>query len=107
LFDPDPSTAGADPIANKQAQARALADQIDALGRKEAALSEQYDKATIDMRAAQVRIDQTAGQVAQADAQTATARSRLRDDAVNAYVHGGALPVWPAGRGWRRPARRS
>jgi peptidoglycan DL-endopeptidase CwlO len=87
------SPAAADPIAAKQAKAQALAAQIDTLGRKEAALSEQYDQASIAVQTAQTRIDQTVRLAAQADADAAQARSLLRDDAVNAYVRGGTLAV--------------
>src|SRR5229473_618703 len=40
-------SAFADTVSDKRAQAQSLAAQIDALGNKEAALSEQYDKAVL------------------------------------------------------------
>src|ERR1700730_11631941 len=52
--------AAADPIADQQAQARSLAAQIDSLGKREAALSEQYDKAQLEAQAAGVQVAQAA-----------------------------------------------
>jgi cell wall-associated NlpC family hydrolase len=84
-------SAAADPVADKQAQAQALTAQIDSLGRKEAALSERYDKAVLDVRTAQANIDKSAGRAAEADAAAGQARSLLRADSVDAYVHGGTM----------------
>jgi peptidoglycan DL-endopeptidase CwlO len=83
----------ADPIAQKEAQARSLANQIDALGRKEAALSEQYDKAQLDAQAANARVQQAAQNEAAAQGAAGRARSVLQDNAVSAYIHGGNLAV--------------
>jgi cell wall-associated NlpC family hydrolase len=83
--------ASADPIAAKQAQANALAAQIDTLGRKEAALSEQYDKAVLDTQTTAGQQQQAAAELATAQAQEARARGLLQADAVDAYVNGGTL----------------
>jgi peptidoglycan DL-endopeptidase CwlO len=83
----------ADPIAQKQAQARSLANQIDALGQKEAALSEQYDKAQLDAQAANDRAQKAAQSEAAALGAAGKARSVLQDNAVSAYIHGGNLAV--------------
>jgi peptidoglycan DL-endopeptidase CwlO len=85
--------AAADPIAAKQAQARAVAAQIDAAGRKEAALSEQYDKAQLDAQAAGAQVRQAAQNQAAAQGQAERSRSVLKGNAVDAYVHGGNLAV--------------
>jgi len=85
------ATAGADPMADKQAQAAALAKQIDDSGAKEAALSEQYDKVALEVQGAQANIARSAERAAQADADAGRARSLLRDDSLDAYVHGGTL----------------
>jgi cell wall-associated NlpC family hydrolase len=85
------ATAGADPVADKQAQAAALAKQIDDLGAKEAALSEQYDKVALEVQGAQANIARSSERAAQADADAGRARSLLRDDSLDAYVHGGTL----------------
>lgn len=83
--------ASADPVADKKAQAQSLASQIDALGTKEAALSEQYDKAVLDAQSTATKVQQTAQQVSAAEQNAAKARSYLTADAVNAYVNGGTL----------------
>ena len=85
--------ATADPIAQKQAQASALASQIDALGRKESALSEQYDKAQLDAQAAADQVAAAAAKDAAAEAAAGRARDVLRVNAVEAYLHGGTLAV--------------
>jgi peptidoglycan DL-endopeptidase CwlO len=85
--------AAADPIADKQAQARAVAAQIDAAGRKEAALSEQYDRAVLDAQAAGAQVRQAAQNQALAQGHADRARSVLKGNAVDAYLHGGNLAV--------------
>jgi cell wall-associated NlpC family hydrolase len=83
--------ATADPVSDRQAQAQTLASQIEALGNKEAALSEQYDKAVLDAQTASTNVRQAALQVSTAEANAARARSLLTANAVNAYVNGGTL----------------
>jgi cell wall-associated NlpC family hydrolase len=85
--------AAADPIAQKQAEARALAAQIDALGQKEAALSERYDKARLDAQTAATEVQQAAQREAAAVSAAGRARSVLQVNAVDAYIHGGNLAV--------------
>jgi cell wall-associated NlpC family hydrolase len=89
--------AHADPVADKQSQARALAQQIDTLGAKEAALSEQYNKTVLDVQAAQANLAQTTAKAARADADAAQARALLRDDSVGAYIHGGTVAATAGG----------
>ncbi len=64
------ASAGADPIADKQAQAKALEDQIDASSRRVTALGEQYngaqlalEQAELAIAAARARIDATKQEV--------------------------------------------
>jgi cell wall-associated NlpC family hydrolase len=83
--------AAADPVADKQAQARVLAQQIDSLGGRESALSEQYDKSALEVQAAQAKIVSSAALFAKADADASRARSALRADAVDSYVHSRTL----------------
>jgi hypothetical protein len=83
--------ATADPIADKKAQAQSLADQIDTLGTKEAALSEQFDKSVLDAQSTTAKVQQAAQQVSAAERNATQARSFLTADAVNAYVNGGTL----------------
>lgn len=85
------SPAQADPIADKQAQARALSDRIDVLGAKDAALSEQYDQAALAVQSANDQLQQANAQAAQATASAHQAGSLLQADAVDAYMHGGNI----------------
>jgi hypothetical protein len=85
------SPASADPVADKQAQARALAQQIDALGRTDAALAEQYDKATLAVQSAKADIEQSMAKADQAETDAARARSFLSQDSIDAYMHSGGL----------------
>ncbi len=85
--------ASADPIAAKQAQANAIAAQIDVLGRREAALSEQYDKAVLNTQTTADQVQQAAKAVAAAQGSASQARGYLQANAVDAYVNGGSLAV--------------
>lgn len=84
-------SASADAISDKRAQAQALSNQIDALGRKEAALSEQYDAAVLKAQSTAAQVRQQQAAVAAADANAAKAKGAIRADALDAYVHGGTL----------------
>ena len=84
-------SASADPVGDKQAQARALSDKIDALGRKEAALAEQYNAAVIQAQSTAAKVRQQEAAMATANAAATKARGALQADAVSAYVHGGTL----------------
>jgi cell wall-associated NlpC family hydrolase len=83
--------ATADAVTDRQAQAQALATQIEALGNKEAALSEQYDKTVLDAETVSRNVRQASDQVSVAETNTAKARSVLTANAVDAYVNGGTL----------------
>ncbi len=78
-------------MSDKRAQAQALSNQIDALGRKEAALGEQYNAAVLAAQSTQTKVDQQQAAVNAAQANAAKARGALQADALNAYVHGGSL----------------
>lgn len=81
----------ADAVSDKRAQAQALSNQIDALGRKEAALGEQYDAAVLAVNSTSAKVKQQQAAVNAANANAAKARGALQADAINAYVHGGSL----------------
>jgi cell wall-associated NlpC family hydrolase len=84
-------SASADAISDKRAQAQALSNQIDALGQKEAALSEQYDAAVLKAQSTAAQVRQQQAAVAAADANAAKAKGAIQADAIDAYVHGGTL----------------
>jgi cell wall-associated NlpC family hydrolase len=83
--------ATADAVSDRQAQAQALANQIEVLGNKEAALSEQYDKAVLDAQTASTKVQQASIQASNAETSAARARSVLTANAITAYVNGGTL----------------
>ena len=85
--------ASADPIAAKQAQATAIANQIDVLGRREAALSEQYDKAVLATQTTASQVQQASQAVTAAQSSASQARGFLQANAIEAYVNGGSLAV--------------
>jgi peptidoglycan DL-endopeptidase CwlO len=62
--------AGADPISDKQAQAKEIQDQIDANGQRISALAEQYD-------GAQLKLDQAQAAIADAEARIDEARAEV------------------------------
>ncbi len=84
-------SASADAVSNKRAQAQALSNQIDALGRKESALAEQYNAAVLAAQSTATKVSQQEAAVAAADASANKAKTAIQSDAVNAYIHGGTL----------------
>jgi cell wall-associated NlpC family hydrolase len=78
-------------VSNKRAQAQALSDQIDALGRKESALAEQYNAAVLAAQSTATKVNQQQAAVAAAESNANKAKTAIQSDAVNAYVHGGTL----------------
>ncbi len=84
-------SATADAVSDKQAQARSLTDKIDALGRKESALAEQYNAAVLAAQSTAAKVSQQQATVAAALANASHAKGAIQADAVNAYVHGGTL----------------
>ncbi len=86
-----PATARADQIGDMRAQASHLAAQIDVLGVKESALSEQYDKAVLDRQQAEAAVGRAEEQVRAAAATVSSARASLERQAVAAYTGQGRL----------------
>jgi cell wall-associated NlpC family hydrolase len=81
--------ASADQIADKRAQAVALAQKIQTLGRQEDGLSERFDQATLALQAAQDRVNRANQQLAADQSAQTRARGALTSEAVDAYVNGG------------------
>jgi peptidoglycan DL-endopeptidase CwlO len=84
-------SASADSVGSKQAQAQALTNQVNALGQKEAALSEQYDAAVLAAQSTAAKVTQQKAAVAAADANANQARTAIEADAIDAYMNGGTL----------------
>ena len=84
-----PLPAKADQISDKRAQAAQIAAQIDALGLKESALSEQYDRAMLAEQDAAKQVAAAHAQVEQATAQADQARQQVRQVALESYMGDG------------------
>ncbi len=80
-----------DAVSDKRAQAQALSDKIDSLGRREAALAEQYNAAVLAASSTASKLQQQQAAVAAANANASKAKGAIQADAINAYVHGGTL----------------
>ncbi len=89
--------ANADPVDDKRAEARRIADQLDGLGRSVSMLAEEVDSGHLE--AEDLAADAAAAErdLARAEAEASGARARLGAEAVDTYVKGGvdlgAVPV--------------
>lgn len=84
-----PAPVGADPAANKRAEARRVGAQLEALGRNVEVLAEQIDAGRL--RAGELASEAAAAErdLAKAEAKATGAKSRLAAEAVDTYVQGG------------------
>jgi hypothetical protein len=83
--------AGAGPAEGKQAQAARLAAQLDAGAHRIAGLAARMAGAKARLATTDAALAQAAGMLGAADRHYDELRSRLARQAVNAYVHGGAV----------------
>jgi cell wall-associated NlpC family hydrolase len=81
--------AAADPGADLQAQANALAAQIQAENQRQDRLTEEYDLASIKAGSVTAEVGAAKAQVAENQTRVDAIQSRVRDDAVNAFIDGG------------------
>lgn len=88
-----PSSAAADPIADRRAEAERLGREIDEQGRRISVLAEQVNNARLEADEIEAAAAVVEAEVARTEQQVADARGRLRIQAVNAYVRGGSLPA--------------
>ena len=77
--------AGADPIADKQAQAKTIQDQIDAANQKIGALGEQYDGAQLKLQQAEQAITDAAARIGAAQHQLDQIRGLIRERGASVY----------------------
>jgi cell wall-associated NlpC family hydrolase len=85
--------ASADSVSDLRAQAAALVSRISALGQQEESLSEQYDSARNQVQTLQAQVAAATSQLDASEVSTSRARAALLEDAVTAYVNGGANPL--------------
>ncbi len=83
-----PQLANADPIADKQAQANAIAAKIDQLNLTIEHNAEAANAASIELDNLNQQVADAQAKVADAQAQQAQHEAEIKDYAVNAYVHG-------------------
>jgi cell wall-associated NlpC family hydrolase len=83
-----PQSAGADAIADKQAQANAIAAKIDELNHTIERNAEAANQAQIELDGLNQQVQDAQAKVAAAQAEHDKHEGELRDYAVNAYVHG-------------------
>ena len=81
--------AGADPVGDRRAQADRLAAQLDSLNRRSSQLAEAYDQARLRQGDVNAKLDAARAALGLTDGQLSGARSRVRDMAVDSYMHGG------------------
>ena len=79
----------ADPISDKKAQAAKIAAELRAEGDRVEQLSEQLDQARLRADTVAQKLQAAEAKMAATDAQAATVRKALADQAVNAYVSAG------------------
>jgi cell wall-associated NlpC family hydrolase len=95
-----PRGAGADPLSDKRAEAARLSAQIAALGDKESALAERYNRAALRAHQVDTKVAQAKAALAKTTDEITAARSRVRSVAVDAYVRGSTdLPLAQLSRG--------
>jgi len=85
--------ASADPLADKRAEAERLAQQLDEQGERISLLAEQVNNARIKADEVEAAAAAVAAELARVEREVADAMTRLRTQAVNAYVRGGRLPA--------------
>ena len=83
-----PLAAGADQITDKQAEARQVADRLDALSQKVMDLNASYEVANQRLQDAQANIDDAQRRLDQANADLEATQQKLSSYAVQAYVSG-------------------
>lgn len=86
-----PYVAGADQIANKQAEAARIARQLDAQGEQVSILAERVNTARLRADRLAAQAEGAKAELAKTDALVRAAKGRLKSQAVNAYVRGGQL----------------
>ena len=80
-------------VAAKRAEAARIAAELDAKGRQAEILTEQYNAARIKAGVAESDANKAAQQLAAAEAAVTQTHGALKESAVQAYIHGGFLPL--------------
>ena len=99
--------AGAEPADDKRAEARRIAAELDSLGQSVSVLAEQVDGGRLRAEDLAAEAAVAERDLAKAEAEASSAKSRLAAEAVNTYVKGGMdLGARPAAANDGDPLRR-
>ena len=79
----------ADPLADKRAQAKSLAAEIDSLGRRVSVLAEDMDSARLAADSLNARVGTATRDLAQAEQEASGAKTTLSNAAISTYMNGG------------------
>ena len=85
-------TAGADQIADKQAEARKVADQLDALKSRQMDISAQAERVSYEQNQAEQKVNEAQALLDQTNAELDARREDVRKVAVEAYQNGNDSP---------------
>jgi cell wall-associated NlpC family hydrolase len=85
--------AGADPVADKRAEAARIAEELERQGTHISILAEEVNNARLKAAEVEAAAAAASAEAARAEQQVQQAEARLRLQAVNAYVRGGSLPA--------------
>jgi cell wall-associated NlpC family hydrolase len=86
--------AGAtDAIADKKAEAERIARQLEQQSRQVSILAEDYDAARVKIESLEAELKTAEAKVAKTDAEADAIRTRLKEQSVQAYIRGGAMPA--------------
>jgi cell wall-associated NlpC family hydrolase len=85
--------ASADAIADKRAEAERIARQLEQQSRQVSILAEDYDEARLRIAKVETELATASAKVKKTDEEAAAIRARLKGQAVESYVRGGAIPA--------------
>ncbi|HEX7165893.1 MAG TPA: NlpC/P60 family protein [Acidimicrobiales bacterium] len=86
-------SAGADPIADKRAEAERISRELAAQGQRISELAEEYNEARLHADAVEARVTAATSALRTTNQRAVVVRGRLKEQAVESYMRGGALPA--------------
>ncbi|HVM09688.1 MAG TPA: NlpC/P60 family protein [Acidimicrobiales bacterium] len=85
--------AAADDLADKKAEAARISRQLEEQGKRISILAEEYNNARLEADRLNERLASARSQMRKADDRAKVLRGRLKGQAVDSYVRGGAVPA--------------
>ncbi|HET9442912.1 MAG TPA: hypothetical protein VFO65_06285, partial [Acidimicrobiales bacterium] len=85
-----PLGAAGDEIADKRAEAERIARQLEEQNRRISMLAEDYDEARLEVAEVEAALTTAQDRVERTDREVGDIRRRLREQAVQSYMRGGA-----------------